>query len=109
MAIPEHMLAELKQAQQLCDALQDQVTELEPVLALVASIQEKQAELESFYTQRWLEICESPELTDEDREALMFDAEPGKYSVLGEDTIWDVLMASAETQKQLLKELARGL
>lgn len=98
MLISDEILKELAWAQEVCGTINDQSAVIERAVSVAAELQGRVKALESFYQNRWLEICEDPGLTDEDRDSLIFRARPGSYSVLGEDTIWDALQAARRVQ-----------
>lgn len=109
MAIRKIDLQKLVEMQALCDKIIDQTEALAPTLKTVRSLNKDLRQLEVFYDKDWLQIYSDKRLTDSDHETLLSYVKDGRYSILGEDTIWNAFCAAREIQLSLAKLLVKHL
>lgn len=99
----------LIKAQHLCETVHAQTQALAATCQLAAELQTNLSALAAFYEKEWRHLREDPDLNEAALERLSDASSGTTYSVLGEDTIWNLLYEAEQTQRQLLKTLAQSL
>lgn len=102
----EHLFIDM---QRLCEAVEADNTQLEALLSQLELMQQRSAQLDEFYQQRWLHGSEQLARDTAAMQRLQDLPASGHYSILGQDTIWDALSERQELIKTLLKHLAKAL
>ena len=76
---------------------------------LRGSLNKDLRELESLYEKDWSSIASDKRIDEKDEQALAAAAKKGRYSVLGQDTIWNALQDAYQLQMALTKLLVKNL
>ncbi|MDO5674552.1 MAG: DUF4298 domain-containing protein [bacterium] len=109
MPLPETDLKKLLAMQDLCDRIIDQTKALAATQKAIRSLNKDLRKLESLYEKDWLSIVSDKRISGKDEAALAAAVKKGRYSVLGQDTIWNALQEAYQVQVALTKVLVKNL
>lgn len=95
----------LTDIQQRYEQLHDDIQTLQELNQRLPQIRQRMSELLSYYQNEWMIDVEQLEQTP-DLERRLYDlASEGHYSVLGQDTIWNLLDDTQRESKAMIKNL----
>ncbi|NLW71771.1 MAG: DUF4298 domain-containing protein [Chloroflexi bacterium] len=106
MALSKKDQAKLEEMQRLCTAVEQDIIEIENFRQYFVQASQRLEKLARLYDQDWLRIIESEKLDEADSQAIEKLIKEGHYSILDQDTIWNVLADSHALYITLLKDLA---
>ena len=109
MPLSPEDFALLQQMQTLCTELEADVKQLRQLGKLLNRMDERYKQLPAIYQAHWMALTESEDLDDSQRQQIKAMVAKGSYSILGEDTIWNVLGDTNQEYVRLLKALARKI
>ena len=109
MPLPDTDLKKMLAMQDLCDRIIDQSKALASAQKVIRSLNKDLRQLEDLYEKDWLAISSDKRLDRNDEQALAAAAKKGRYSVLGQDTIWNALQDAYQLQMALTKLLVKNL
>ena len=109
MPLPDTDLKKMLAMQDLCDRIIDQSKALASEQKVIRSLNKDLRELESLYEKDWSSIASDKRIDEKDEQALAAAAKKGRYSVLGQDTIWNALQDAYQLQMALTKLLVKNL
>ena len=95
----------LTEMQSLCEQLEHNLQTLQTLNQNLPKIITQMKRLRELYQSDWLEAVDELKTDEVAWERVYQLASEGHYSVLGEDTIWDVLTETDKESKQLLHQL----
>ena len=101
--------AQLQEMQTLCTALEDDLRQLRKFGKFLSSVDERYRKLGALYQAHWMELSESADLDDNQRQQIQAMVAKGSYSVLDQDTIWNALSDTNQEYLRLLKSLAQKI
>lgn len=91
MSMSKRDFEKLQRMQELCTALEDDILNAKKFAKQLKAMEKRRSELESLYHKHWQRLAEPRNLTAAQKETLDGMLPNGRYSILGEDTIWDTL------------------
>ena len=109
MTVPDTDLNKLLAMQGLCDRIIDQTEALGSTDKVIRSLNKDLRELEMLYEKDWLALADDQRLSEDDQRVLAAAVPKGRYSVLDQDTIWNVLQDAYRLQIALTKLLVKHL
>ena len=95
--------------QTLCTALEDDLRQLRKFGKFLSSVDERYRKLGALYQAHWMELSESADLNDNQRQQIQAMVAEGSFSVLDQDTIWNALSDTNQEYLRLLKSLAQKI
>ena len=107
MGLLQEQLQRLLAMQALCDRVQGSTRELEAMVQKIAVFQKESIALQDFYQHEWHAFAADERMSEADHNEVQGAA--AGYSVLGQDTIWNVLEQARAVQVQLIRQLVQSL
>ena len=109
MPLPPDDFARLQEMQTLCTALEDDLRQLRKLGKFLSNVDSRYRKLGALYQAHWVELSESEDLDDNQRQQIQAMVAKGSYSVLDKDTIWNALTDTNQEYLRLLKSLAQKI
>lgn len=109
MTLSESDLKRLIEMQRLCAQVGEDRVELARFRKNLKAILKRQNELIDFYQNEWMELVDGRDISPEQAAELQKAVEQGGFSILDQDTIWNVLDASEAVTIALLKDMVKNL
>ncbi len=100
-----HLEEKLTKIQQNYEQLQSEIQALQELNQRLPDIHKRLSELFNYYQNDWMLDIEQVETNPELAKRLMERVSEGHYSILGQDTIWNLLDDTQRESKEMIKHL----